>query len=307
VDYLVSLNQILLMFLLVIVGFFCRKLNIFSDKTTSAISKFLLIVCIPAMIISAMQMPFSEAIAANSGSIILAAVVYYAIATIIGWFLPYIIRAKKEEVGVLRYMTIFANTMFMGFPILYMMFGQIAIFYSAIFNIPFTLLAFSLGIWILKKKTGEKIRFSPKLLLNAAFISTLIGLVLFITSVTIPDPFGGAINMLGELTVPLSLIVTGSFLANFSIKNIFSNVRIYIASGVRLIVIPLVTWLVCSLFITDPLILGVIVITAAMPAAVNTVMLAQEHDANPGFAAKCVFLSTLLAIVTVPIFMSLLG
>jgi len=307
VDYLIALNQIILMFLLVIVGFVCRKLNIFTDKTNSAISKFLLNVCIPAMIISAMQMPFSEAVVANSGTIILAAVAYYAIAIIIGWFLPYIIRAKKEEFGVIRYMTIFANTMFMGFPILYMMYGQIAVFYSAIFNIPFCLLAFSVGIWLLKKKTGEKIHFSPKLLLNAAFISTLIGLVLFFTSVTIPDPFGGAINMLGDLTVPLSLIVTGSFLASFSIKNIFTNVRIYVASAVRLAVIPLLTWLVCSLFITDPMILGIVVVTSAMPAAVNTVMLAQEHDANPGFASKCVFISTLLSIVSVPIVMTIFG
>ena len=304
-EYLIALNQILLMFILVLVGFFCRKLNILSQNAISSISKFLLNICIPAMIISAMQIPFSVSIAGNAGLTLIAALIYYVIGTVIAWFLPKLLRAKREEIGVFRYMTIFGNTMFMGFPVISMIFGQEALFYAAIFNIPFNLLSFSFGIWILKKESGVK--FSPKIFLNAAFISTIFGLVLFLTSFTIPEPIGGAIDLIGDLTVPLSLIIIGGYLANFQFKKIFTNFRQYIVACVRLLVVPFATWIICSCFLNDPLILGIAVITAAMPAAVNTVMLAEAHDAHPNIAAQGVFISTLLAIITVPIFAVFFG
>ncbi|HJJ94984.1 MAG TPA: AEC family transporter [Methanocorpusculum sp.] len=304
-EYLIALNQILLMFILVLVGFFCRKMNILPQNAVSAISKFLLSICIPAMVISAMQIPFSTSVMGNVGLTLVAALIYYVIGIVFACFLPKMIRAKKEEVGVFRYMIIFGNTMFMGFPVISMIFGQEALFYAAIFNIPFNLLSFSFGIWILKKESGVK--FSPRIFLNAAFISTIVGLVMFLISFTIPEPIGGAIDLIGGMTVPLSLIIIGGYLANFPIKKIFTNFRQYIVAGVRLLVVPFATWILCSQFINNSVILGIAVITAAMPAAVNTVMLAETHDAHPNIAAQGVFISTLIGMVTIPFFAVFFG
>ena len=301
-DYFAALNQILILFLLVAVGFFCRRIGILTEKSVSSLSKLLLHICIPAMVICSMQIPFSGQILENAGQLILAALAYYAIAILIAWFAPYIVRAKKEEFGVFRFMLVFSNSMFMGFPILSMFFGEQAIFYAAVFNIPFGFLSYSIGIWLLKSGTGEgKVTFSPKYLLNAAFISTIIGLVFFLTSFTIPDPISGALGLLSDITTPLSLIVTGGFLAGMSLKSIFGNVRQYLIAGIRLIVLPAVVWLIFSPFIENPLILGVIVVTAAMPAAVNTVILSEEHNTRPDLAAQGVFISTLLCVVTIPL------
>ena len=149
-DYFVALNQILVLFLLTGVGFFCRRAGILNQNSVSSLSKFLLNICIPAMIIYSMQIPFSQSIAEKSGMLIFAALCYYVIAFAVCFVTPYILRCKKEEYGVFRFMTMFSNSMFMGFPILSMFFGPEAIFYAAIFNIPFTLLTYSVGIWILR-------------------------------------------------------------------------------------------------------------------------------------------------------------
>ena len=305
-DYFVALNQILVLFLLTGVGFFCRRAGILNQNSVSSLSKFLLNICIPAMIIYSMQIPFSQSIAEKSGMLIFAALCYYVIAFAVCFVTPYILRCKKEEYGVFRFMTMFSNSMFMGFPILSMLFGQEAIFYAAIFNIPFTLLTYSVGIWILRSGDGG-VSFSWKLLLNAAFLSTFVGIIFFVTSFSIPDPFYGALGLLSDITTPLSLVVTGGFLASLETKAIFSNVRQYFAAGIRLLIIPALTFAVCSLFITDPLILGITVVTAGMPAAVNTVILAEEHDARPDIAAQGVFISTLLCILTIPLLAVFLG
>ena len=305
-DYFVALNQILVLFLLTGVGFFCRRAGILNQNSVSSLSKFLLNICIPAMIIYSMQIPFSQSIAEKSGMLIFAALCYYVIAFAVCFVTPYILRCKKEEYGVFRFMTMFSNSMFMGFPILSMFFGPEAIFYAAIFNIPFTLLTYSVGIWILRSGEGG-ISFSWKLLLNAAFLSTFVGILFFVTSFSIPDPFYGALGLLSDITTPMSLVVTGGFLASLETKAIFSNVRQYFAAGIRLLIIPALTFAVCSLFITDPLILGITVVTAGMPAAVNTVILAEEHDARPDIAAQGVFISTLLCVVTLPLLAVFLG
>ena len=305
-DYFVALNQILVLFLLTGVGFFCRRAGILNQNSVSSLSKFLLNICIPAMIIYSMQIPFSQSIAEKSGMLIFAALCYYVIAFAVCFVTPYILRCKKEEYGVFRFMTMFSNSMFMGFPILSMLFGQEAIFYAAIFNIPFTLLTYSVGIWLLRSGEG-RVSFSWKLLLNAAFLSTFVGIIFFVTSFSIPDPFYGALGLLSDITTPLSLVVTGGFLASLETKAIFSNVRQYFAAGIRLLIIPALTFAVCSLFITDPLILGIAVVTAGMPAAVNTVILAEEHDARPDIAAQGVFISTLLCLLTIPLLAVFLG
>ena len=305
-DYFVALNQILVLFLLTGVGFFCRRAGILNQNSVSSLSKFLLNICIPAMIIYSMQIPFSQSIAEKSGMLIFAALCYYVIAFAVCFVTPYILRCKKEEYGVFRFMTMFSNSMFMGFPILSMFFGPEAIFYAAIFNIPFTLLTYSVGIWILRSGEGG-ISFSWKLLLNAAFLSTFVGILFFVTSFSIPDPLYGALGLLSDITTPMSLVVTGGFLASLETKAIFSNVRQYFAAGIRLLIIPAITFTVCSLFITDPLILGITVVTAGMPAAVNTVILAEEHDARPDIAAQGVFISTLLCILTIPLLAVFIG
>ena len=305
-DYFVALNQILVLFLLTGVGFFCRRAGILNQNSVSSLSKFLLNICIPAMIIYSMQIPFSQSIAEKSGTLIFAALCYYVIAFAVCFVTPYILRCKKEEYGVFRFMTMFSNSMFMGFPILSMFFGPEAIFYAAIFNIPFTLLTYSVGIWILRSGEGG-ISFSWKLLLNAAFLSTFVGILFFVTSFLIPDPFYGALGLLSDITTPMSLVVTGGFLASLETKAIFSNVRQYFAAGIRLLIIPALAFAVCSLFITDPLILGITVVTAGMPAAVNTVILAEEHDARPDIAAQGVFISTLLCILTIPLLAVFIG
>ncbi len=305
-DYFVALNQILVLFLLTGVGFFCRRAGILNQNSVSSLSKFLLNICIPAMIIYSMQIPFSQSIAEKSGMLIFAALCYYVIAFAVCFVTPYILRCKKEEYGVFRFMTMFSNSMFMGFPILSMFFGPEAIFYAAIFNIPFTLLTYSVGIWILRSGEGG-ISFSWKLLLNAAFLSTFVGILFFVTSFSIPDPFYGALGLLSDITTPMSLVVTGGFLASLETKAIFSNVRQYFAAGIRLLIIPAITFAVCSLFITDPLILGITVVTAGMPAAVNTVILAEEHGARPDIAAQGVFISTLLCILTIPLLAVFIG
>ncbi|HOV67811.1 MAG TPA: AEC family transporter, partial [Methanoregulaceae archaeon] len=111
----------------------------------------------------------------------------------------------------------------------------------------------------------------------------------------------GPLRMLGDLTTPLSMVVIGALLARLDARTIFGNPRVYLFSAVRLLVMPLATFAVLRAVLDDPLVLGVLVMMAAMPGATNAALFAEEYGVNPELASQAVFVTTLFCIVTFPL------
>lgn len=107
--------------------------------------------------------------------------------------------------------------------------------------------------------------------------------------------------MIGNAATPLSMLVIGSTLAMTPIREIWKGWRVYGFSIIRLLVVPSAVYLIFRNFIGNPLILGVVVLVTAMPSAATTVMFAEEYESNAKFAAQYVFITTLLAVLTIPI------
>ena len=99
-DYFIALNQILILFILIGIGYFARRIKLLNDASVSSLSKFLLHICIPAMVIFSMQIPFTNEVLMKGEYLILAAFAYYGIAFLVAWFSPILMRAKKEEYGL---------------------------------------------------------------------------------------------------------------------------------------------------------------------------------------------------------------
>ncbi|MDP3488106.1 MAG: AEC family transporter, partial [Bacillota bacterium] len=115
-----------------------------------------------------------------------------------------------------------------------------------------------------------------------------------------------SIKMIGSLTTPLSMIIVGALLSSINAREIFSNWRVYAISTARLIIIPVLVWLSLRLLTDNVLLVGVPTIIAAMPAAANTAILAQEYGASPRLASQVVFISTLLSVLTIPLLVYLI-
>lgn len=154
---------------------------------------------------------------------------------------------------------------------------------------------------MLKKDSETKNQFNWKVFVNPGVVSVTIGFIIFVFSIPVPYALKGSLDLLGSLTTPLSMVVIGGLLTNSKIKDTFANWRIYAISAVRLIIIPLIVWGILVPFIHHPLLLGIPVIIAAMPAAANTAILAEEYGANGELASQSVFISTLLSIISIPI------
>lgn len=300
-DFLTVLNQLLILFILLLIGYVGRKLNVFDGKVTKGLASILIKISLPALIISSMQSPFSSELLAQSGQILAFSFLVYGGSFLLALWIPKLLRANPDEVGVFRFIIMFSNVGFMGYPVLEVIFGPEALFYGAIYNLPFNFLIFTVGIILLRAGRREQDSMNWKIFINPGAIAVCIGFILFTFSLHLPEAVAGAVDMMGSTTTPLSMIIVGALLFNIRVRQIFGNWRIYVVCAVRLFIIPLIVFLILRLFYNDTLMIGVPVIIAAMPAAANTAILAEEYKANGELASQGVFISTLVSIISIPI------
>jgi predicted permease len=307
--------KVLILLLIIGVGYFARRYGILSKDSVGSISKFVLYVSLPALILTSST---CRSFDSDSFGIILLLLIssglYYVISLIVALVIPRLIRSKPNEIGVYRFILVFPSAVFFAFPIVQMIFGMDGILYAAIFNLPYFLLTFSLGIWLMTSPLGKNaasVKFDPRVLLNLAFIATLVGLLLYLVSIPIPGLFRDTLNLLGCMATPLALIATGGFLFEVNLSALFRNYRHYLIAVARLVVLPLLVFTVLRLVLPSDMpdvnmITAIAVIIAGMPAAVQTVIIAEEYKAHPEIAAEIILVTTLLATVTVSLIVSLL-
>ena len=114
------------------------------------------------------------------------------------------------------------------------------------------------------------------------------------------------VSALSSCTTAMTMVYIGTILSDVDWKTIVTGKQLYF-SVMRLVIIPLIVWLPCRFLHVDPLITGVSVFLAAMPAGSTTSLLAAKYGADADSAAKCVVLSTALSVITVPVWGLLLG
>ena len=106
-------------------------------------------------------------------------------------------------------------------------------------------------------------------------------------------------------TMPLSMLIIGTSLGAISVRAALADWRVYAVSAARLLVCPLLTWLVLRPFVGGAL-LGIPVLLAACPSAMVVTALCLQYGRSDAFASKCIFLNTILSAVTIPLLIWLL-
>lgn len=290
----------LVLLILLLVGVAAAKTGVVDQETNRRLTRFALVFPQSAQIISSVVGEDLDISAGQLLGVFGAACVMYGVPIALGFLTPVLYRFKKEDRGIYSFMTIFGNVGFMGFPVAETLFGSKGLFYAAILNMPFNLLAYTLGISLLHRGQG-KTKISWRQLLNAPLISAIIAIVLLLTKIHIPTPVADAIDLLGDTIVPLAMIIIGASLGSQKMSEVFGDWRAYAFAPVRLLVAPVLVWAALRLFITDTVLLGTMTVLAAMPVASFATMLSIQYGGNERIASRTVFVTTVLSVVTIPI------
>ena len=150
-----------------------------------------------------------------------------------------------------KLITSFSNLSFMGVPVISAVYGEGAIFFASLGNIPFNVLLYTVGIMLLQSNGEKKEKISIKSMINVPIIATVIATVIFLFEIPMPVIVVDVADMLSDACAPLSMMCIGLSLGSVSIKDAFVHPRIYGINFMRLIVAPVAVWLVLKLFVSD--------------------------------------------------------
>lgn len=292
------INQVLVLVLIMLIGAYCSKKNIISDKVSKGLSDLLINITFPFLIINSFSFQVSKEIASNLIKLFIYSVLIYILIILVSKIIFIKFSDGKREVA--RFAAIFSNCGFMGFPILYAVYGDLGILYGSIFNAAFNLFIWTYGVMLLSKEKG--IGNLKKLFLNSGILSVCIGLIIMIFSINLPYPVRETIRVVGSMTTPLSMIILGYMLTELDMKTIFNDIAVYYLCLIKLIAVPLMSLAVLNLFKMDPVVRNVIVISQAMPVASLCAIFARSYDKEREFASKLVFITTVLSVLTIPFF-----
>jgi len=293
-------GQVSVLFFLMVIGWVARKVNALDDVAIGRFSAFVVNIALPALIIVSLQRNFSPELLKDAGIVLGLSLGTYAVSFVLAFFYPSLIGAKGRERGVHRYALIFSNVGFMGYPVVEAVLGKEALFHLAVYNVPFNLLAFSIGAWIIAREGTKKISLSWNMMSNPSVIATALGFALFLLSFRLPAPLFRTLEMTGNITSPLSMIVIGALLARMDPRSILGRWRTYVTTFIRLILLPVVFCVALYAIGMRGLLLSLPVLIAAMPVAANTTLLANLYDGDVENSGAMVFISTVACIITIP-------
>lgn len=284
------------LFIYMAVGFYCRKKGIFNDVARDKLTDFVVFITLPCMIFESFNMEFSLDALKQGAVALIIAVGMACVALLLGKVLYN--RFPYEEKSILQYGTLVSNSGFAGLPVVSGAYGDEGLFLGSLFIIPTRILMWSAGISLFTKADAKQA--VKKVMLNPGIIAVEVGLIRMLLQIPLPHFVDSAVDNLGACTSPLAMALVGAILADVPLKTVFDPKSFYLVA-VRQFLLPGICLVALRLLGMDPLTIGVSVVITGMPIGSTTAILAQKYGADAKFASKCVFISTLTSLVTVPI------
>jgi predicted permease len=297
------LTQVFTLFLLMGAGVAARRTGCFTDAVTHGLSDLLMNFCLPMLVLASFLRPFDPGMLANAGRMLLYSLLVNLLLVLTGFLL--FMKAPAGKRPVLRFITAFSNSGFMGLALLAAVFPDVGVFYGAVFGMGFNLCAFTFGILFFH--AGGRRPDLRGLFLNPVILSTLAGLACFLGSVRVPLAVVGGLGLMGGMTMPVSMLIIGAMLAEARPMDILGGPAEYAVSAARLLLAPLLTLALCLLLRVDPTIAKVLVLLEALPAATIVAIFGERYGGDRAFISRCTFLTTALSLLTLPVIVKLMG
>lgn len=313
------------LFVIMAVGFLCRKVKVIDDVASKKLSRLILTVGQPAMLISSLAGAEYSVENRNTALVMLVlGFVFHAFLAGISFAFALPLRKNLDEQKLSEFGLMFTNCAFIGFPIFEALLPGKGQFMASFLCISFNILLWTWGLIIIGRGRKDIKLTIKKALINFGTIPCLIGFVLFLLKnpaiaielpgislrgIVLPEFLANAAQYLTNLCTPISVLVTGALIATQSPKKIFFNWKIYYFNAIKLIAFPLIVCLISKLLITvipvDGLEIYATFVTAAaaLPTASSVTMMAENYDLDSGYSSLTVGTSSVLAVLTIPVTM----
>ena len=295
--FITVFTQVSVLMLMIAAGFIAAKTGIMTEAGAACCTDIALIIATPCVIIKSLMRRFDAAV---MKSLLLAVVLTLLVQVLMITLGTLLLRSKDlRRQRTLRFGSIFANCGFMSLPLQEVMLGSDGTLYGSAYVIMFNLVVWSYGIYLI---SGDKRYIQPKkLFVNPGIAGLLIGLIIFVFSVPVPQVISSTVNYLAAIYTPLPMLIIGYHLSKTNVLKAFKDVKCIIAVLLRLVVYPLVSLGVLYILgVRGTLLVSVIISLSAPVAAVTTMFSSKFGGGDTALSVDMVSLSTVLSIITMP-------
>lgn len=288
------------LFIIILVGFYGSKKKIITPEINKGLTDILIKIALPFMIVSSFIFTYDDTIRTNVLKTFYLSLTAYALMAVFSWLALFPVKNDKKI--ILHFANVFVNTGYVGFPVLYSIYGAEGVIYGSIFNMFFVVFVWTYGLLLFKGSLNknEIKKEMLSVILNPSILAVFIGIFMMVSGIRLPAPIFSSIKSIGNITGPLSMFIIGNILSNVKIKNHFRDWTIYYGITLKLVAIPLTIYLFSLLLNDYSKAVNSVIIMTAMPASAMTSILAESFDKEKEFAAIIVSATTLLSLITVP-------
>ena len=303
-DVSVLIPKMIVFVVLMVIGYLCAKTNFAGREFTKDASKMVINVFMTATIINSVLV--SDA--CLSGGELLQVMLVLCMCVGVCWVLAAIscrLVGLGDKAPLFELLIAVMNNMFIALPVVETLFGSQAVFYCSLSCIPFNILLYTFGIYRLQGGEGKgSVRLRD--IFSVPLLATLAALVIFLLQPPVPPVLKELASTMSAATMPLSIIVIGSSLGSVSLLDAFKKGKLYLMCVLRLLLCPLLVWLLAGLMTDDPMLRVTATIIAAAPSGVVVSVLAIQYDRDAVFTSEGVLLSTVFSMLTIPLIVSVI-
>ena len=299
-NFLSVVEQVFVLGIVMLLGFIICKTGYVEAKAKDSISKLIVNLILPCLIISSVsKQEFKSEMLGEIFLVIVMSVFCIGTLFFIGVFTAKLLNIPHATQSVHKLLMSLGNVIFIGFPIITSVYGEEGFFYAIVYWMINDLTLWTIGVLMFSQDKSEN-SYSIKKLANPNTISFLIATIMFIFGIKLPPVIHRAAEEVGALTTHLSMIFIGMALAAVNIKAAMKKWWIFLVAPIKLVIMPVVFIFIFKSFGIKEVVLGTIVLEAAMPAQTVLTILANEHKADYEYAAVGMFITTVLSLVTLP-------
>ncbi|WP_238916387.1 AEC family transporter [Clostridium sp. YIM B02555] len=297
---LLLMKQIVVLFLIMIMGIILVKTKLLKAEESKSLSIVSIYLVMPCVIINAFQIKYTESIRNGLILAVIAAVLIHIALLILITVLGRIFRLDAVEKASIMY----SNSGNLIIPIVTSILGKEWVIYSSAFLSVQLVLLWSHGRMLL---CGERKIDLRKIFLNINMITILVGIVLFVTGIQLPEIISKTMESVSVMIGPISMIMIGMLIGNMKFKQIFAYKRIYIVTFLKMILCPFIILLLLKYsgmpnLLTDGKVILLISLLATLtPSAVTIIQMAQIFGKNEEYASAINVVTTIVCIITMPI------
>ena len=289
----------------IVLGVAIRKKRLLDERTHSTFTEILLNAILPFAILSSSQYEYSYETLKGIIAVAGAAFLYYLCTLIALRLITSKSKLEDSEKRVFVTLAVFANTGFVGIPLMQGLLGARGLLLAATYNLVYNIFFYTYGIHLISKK-----RHTPlQIIFNPVSVASVASLILFVIPWRMPQFLTHTLHTIGDMNIPLSMILLGSTLATVDVKKLFADLKSYVVAILRLAVFPLIMLLavliVRKFVAISPETMITLVLMTALPSGTMNVIYSEKHNCAPKFTARTVVLTLILMAISLPLLMAL--